>query len=579
MAELMTSEWVFRAGWTLVHFLWQGALVWALAALALWWLAESGPRARYGVCAGALMLMAACPVATFLLLGGEPHPAALPGERLAALPAHELAAAAGWRFEQALPWLVAAWMAGAVILIARTAGGWWAARRIMGAGQAHSPAWLHETTGRLCARIGVARPRIRVSLSGCAPLVFGFLRPVLLVPAAALARLTPEELEAVIAHELAHVARRDYLVNLVQTLVENLLFYHPAVWWVSEKMREEREACCDDIAVRVCGDRVMYSGALLRLEETRAGVAAAATGGDLMKRVKRLLHPESEGPAVSLASAAPALLASLALAGGMLWAQREPPAPPAPAAPPASATPAPAPAPAAPRVAPAPTSARTAPAPPTSQPAPAPEPARPAPAAPPAPPPAAPAEPPHPPQPPEPVEVADEALAMELEAREAAIENVSRAIESLEQLVQGEREAHQLRKRAETEAHTKRVEEARAEVQQARKELQRAQSEMRAALQQLRQTRSEAGKERQRRIRYAEQRFADHGGVNGDKGKHHIRYGPPDEIESYPGKGETWLYKDRKDKQKVQMRLEFDGAGKLKKVDKLKQVEKPEKSI
>ena len=92
----------------------------------------------------------------------------------------------------------------------------------------------------------------------------------MLLPASALAGLSPQQLEAILAHELAHIRRHDYLVNLLQTLVETLLFYHPAVWWLSRRIRIERENCCDDLAVSLCGDPVAYAKALADLEELRA---------------------------------------------------------------------------------------------------------------------------------------------------------------------------------------------------------------------------------------------------------------------------------------------------------------------
>ena len=98
------------------------------------------------------------------------------------------------------------------------------------------------------------------------PTVIGWLKPVVLLPASALAGLTPRQLEAILAHELAHIRRHDYLVNLLQTLVETLLFYHPAVWWLSRRIRVERENCCDDLAVSLCGDPVAYAAALADLE-------------------------------------------------------------------------------------------------------------------------------------------------------------------------------------------------------------------------------------------------------------------------------------------------------------------------
>jgi beta-lactamase regulating signal transducer with metallopeptidase domain len=118
------------------------------------------------------------------------------------------------------------------------------------------------------------------------------LRPVILLPASALTGLSPQQLEAIIAHELAHIRRHDYLINLLQTVVETLLFYHPAVWWVSRRIRQEREHCCDDLAVAVCGDALTYARALLEMEQLRAAgpqLAMAANGGSLMNRIQRLV--------------------------------------------------------------------------------------------------------------------------------------------------------------------------------------------------------------------------------------------------------------------------------------------------
>src|SRR4030095_13888079 len=102
------------------------------------------------------------------------------------------------------------------------------------------------------------------------PTVIGWMRPVILLPVAAVAALTPAQVEAILAHELAHIRRHDYAVNLLQTTAETLLFYHPAVWWISKRIRAEREHCCDDVAVRVCGDAVSYAHALAELEAWRA---------------------------------------------------------------------------------------------------------------------------------------------------------------------------------------------------------------------------------------------------------------------------------------------------------------------
>jgi uncharacterized protein (TIGR03435 family) len=154
-----------------------------------------------------------------------------------------------------------------------------------------------QTAGdRLAVRLGLTRlVRIVEMPHVDVPLVVGCLRPVVVLPIAALSSLNAAQVEAIIAHELAHVRRHDYLVNLMQTLAETLLFYHPAVWWLSARIRDEREHCCDDAAVAVCGDPVGYAAALAELEAWRGGalnLAAAATGGSLLGRVRRILRVE-----------------------------------------------------------------------------------------------------------------------------------------------------------------------------------------------------------------------------------------------------------------------------------------------
>ena len=144
------------------------------------------------------------------------------------------------------------------------------------------------------------------------PVLIGYLRPVILLPLGCLTGLSAAQVECILLHELAHVVRHDYLVNLLQSMVEGLLFYHPAVWWVSRVVRAERENCCDDRVVELMGNARAYAATLAVLEERRAFVpdtALAASGGNLMKRIRRLTA-ESRG---SQPSVAPAFSAALLL--------------------------------------------------------------------------------------------------------------------------------------------------------------------------------------------------------------------------------------------------------------------------
>jgi len=185
---------------------------------------------------------------------------------------------------------------------------------------------------RLSRRLHIARTvRLLRSTLVEVPTVIGWMKPVILLPASALSGLNPHQLEAILAHELAHIRRHDYLVNLLQTVVETLLFYHPAVWWLSRRIRAERENCCDDLAVNLCGDPFTYAQALADLEELRGPdrrFVMAADGGSLVQRVRRVLGaPSHEGraPGWLAASASVLVLVGIALGTAGTKALQSPP--------------------------------------------------------------------------------------------------------------------------------------------------------------------------------------------------------------------------------------------------------------
>jgi beta-lactamase regulating signal transducer with metallopeptidase domain len=193
-----------------------------------------------------------------------------------------------------LPWVAPLWMAGVLIFYMRTATSWAAAQRLRQRGTISASADWQDRLRALARRLRVSRPV--AMLESClaeTPAVVGFLRPAILIPAGLLTGLPPEQVEAILLHELAHIRRHDYAVNVLQTLVEGLLFYHPAVWWVSGVIRAERENCCDDAVVAAMGDAYGYAAALAELEGRRSvgQPALAARGGNLMRRIHRLLEP------------------------------------------------------------------------------------------------------------------------------------------------------------------------------------------------------------------------------------------------------------------------------------------------
>jgi len=230
---------------------------------------------------------------------------------------------------------VCLWLVGVAMLSMYTAGGWVRVRRLARLGiEPAEPAWNSKLES-LKRRLQVSRPvRLYMSAIAQVPTVIGWVRPCILLPVSAIIGLDEVQLQAVLAHELAHIRRYDYLVNLLQSGVETLLFYHPAVWWVSRKIRAERENCCDDLAVEACGDVLVYAGALAKLEELRGttcGPALAATGGDLLARIRRLVGedaavrqriPESAGFTI----AAALVLGALIVVGDTHWIRAQSPA-------------------------------------------------------------------------------------------------------------------------------------------------------------------------------------------------------------------------------------------------------------
>jgi beta-lactamase regulating signal transducer with metallopeptidase domain len=204
------------------------------------------------------------------------------------LPEPVRATVSGTSGGQLLTWAVMLWFAGVVVLWARLMGGWVVASRMRSMLVRPAPREWQQALEKLAVRIQLFRPvRLLVSSLVQVPTVVGWLRPVVLVPIGALTGLPTEHLEALLVHELAHIRRHDYLVNILQSVAEALLFYHPAVWWVSTHIRAERELCCDDLAVSVSGDVLTYAQALAGLESFRPAhldAAIAANGGLLSDR-------------------------------------------------------------------------------------------------------------------------------------------------------------------------------------------------------------------------------------------------------------------------------------------------------
>lgn len=349
--------------WTLLHFVWQGALVAAALALVLAAMRRQAAQRRYVVSVVALAVIASLPVVTAARLANapqgeavllQPRDVAQPGiatiddvSRAIPVKATDPAPAmpdAGTRVtdgnpagrswterlvsrsldrlrawgDRFAPFLVVVWLTGVLLLSLRLLGGWRRVRRLTSRGTRPASSAATDRLATIAAGLGVTRTvRLVESAMVQVPAVVGWLRPVLLLPLSMGTALSVRDLELLFAHELAHIRRHDYFINVLQTIVETALFYHPAIWWVSRQIREEREHCCDDIAVAFCGDTRAYAEALVRLEGLRQPeplLAAAANGGSLLRRVRRLIEDRTN-PSDGRARWTALPLAAAALAG------------------------------------------------------------------------------------------------------------------------------------------------------------------------------------------------------------------------------------------------------------------------
>jgi TonB family protein len=315
-------------GWTLLHFVWQGSLIAVVFWCGLTLMERRSADARYAAASLALLAMVVLPLLTFAHLANDEYSTALAQPVFVdagsiTVPAGADAGAASWSaqlksvVDRDMPWLMLVWCAGVLVFSCRLAVGITVAHGWKLQAIQNAPARLECLFENLRVRLGVKRAaRLVESARVHVPTVIGWLKPVVLLPAGCLTGMSEQQVEALLAHELAHVCRNDYLVSVAQSVLEAVLFYHPAVWWVSNQLRREREYCCDEMAVGVCGDRLAYARALSLLEERRAlsrEVVLGANGGVLTMRIKRLLGYREE---IASSNMAWVIVLAIVIAGG-----------------------------------------------------------------------------------------------------------------------------------------------------------------------------------------------------------------------------------------------------------------------
>lgn len=314
--------------WTLIHFCWQAAAIAAIYRGVSMVSARRSSNTRYLLALGALLLMVAASVTTFAFemrsgsssaaqsaiagshdtymispvttatSGTAQSPATPP---VSTAQSHTAFIPSGFTLPvlptSALRFIDSLWLLGVLTLSLRSLGGWWLIRRLRASATVEASATIRTSFRRISNALGLRRPvLLRVSSAIAGPVTVGALRALVLLPLSAATSLSPDQLEVVLAHELAHVRRADFFWNLVQTLVETLFFFHPAVWWLGSRIRHERELCCDDMALTVCPNPVVYANALFELEQQRSrqlNLAMALDGHQpartLRMRIARIL--------------------------------------------------------------------------------------------------------------------------------------------------------------------------------------------------------------------------------------------------------------------------------------------------
>ena len=331
----LQSPWIETLGWCLLHSIWQITAIAMLFWVAAQVLRNASPATRYWTGCISLILMAATPILTGVILTATsvaPDNPVLQVTALTETPAMDgvitqpvvfpndgdevdissigpsainisqpgqpsqpeeirKTAFAEW-VQPVLPAMAVCWFVGVWIVLLRTTVGFWAAQRLRTSGVCAISDSIRKSATDLAEKMGV-RQKIEIVQSSfvTAPATIGHWKPLILLPGSVITGLTPQQLESVIAHELAHIRRHDFLVNAMQAVVEALLFYHPLMWWVSGAVRQERENCCDDEAVAACGRLTDYAEAMVVIDQLQGSAPAAslaANGGSVLNRVRRL---------------------------------------------------------------------------------------------------------------------------------------------------------------------------------------------------------------------------------------------------------------------------------------------------
>jgi bla regulator protein BlaR1 len=280
-------------GWMVIHSLWQGAFLAGITAVILALMPDRRARERHAIASISLSLMLIAPIVT-VLATLDPFTRSTRFELTQVIDgAVTMPALVSWR-AAVVPAAALLWMVGVAVCVLRVSAEWRRARVLRVVDLADPGDGVRSVVAGLRERLSLGAVDVRRSGRATVPMVLGWIRPLILLPAGTASELPPNQLRAILAHELAHVRRRDYLANLLQMGAETMLFHHPGARWVSRRIRTEREYCCDDVAVTIGTDAGDYARALAALDDARddCRMAVAAASGTLLDRIQRVVgHP------------------------------------------------------------------------------------------------------------------------------------------------------------------------------------------------------------------------------------------------------------------------------------------------
>ncbi len=297
--QWMQSVWCKALGWTFVHSLWQIAIIGLLLFIVLRFIPGRKAHLRYTISTFALWMIVLMGLSTFIMMLPESKGVTEYSGQIVWL---SLSVQSSWSdrlaswLELRMPMMLTIWIGGVFVLMLRLALslGW---VRHMRTSSFHSPE-IQESLNTIVSRLRLKiKPIASESVDVHSPVTIGHLKPLILFPIGIINQLSPQEVEAILTHELAHIVRRDYLSNLIQSFIETLFYYHPVTWWISRMVRSERENRADDLAVSWCGDQLGYVKALMTVEEMQVqrhapslAIGFASRKGAMLARIQRILH-------------------------------------------------------------------------------------------------------------------------------------------------------------------------------------------------------------------------------------------------------------------------------------------------